>query len=880
MKRILLMALLCLVTAWPCLADSWTDTNGVTWRFSVYTNYSPVKVWIDGATATTSSVTLPTTVTAEDGNSYKVTDVELDWFIDSGITDLIINSTDTVSFVYTNNTKERAVTVHVPADMLATYKALGSWQKAKRQLVAIGAQTDYTLDVTAQDNASSFYSAIGEDNFDNVETLKVSGTINGHDISYIRNKMYNLHNLDLTDATIVANDFKYYGDYCSVDSVLTPYAFYDLPNLVSVKLPKNLKGEIGHDAFQNCYNLKEVTIPDGVTDIGEEVFWSCALHTVTLPESIISIDRYAFYGCPLQEISLPEDLRSLGYGAFVGTNLKKVVLPEALDTIEGQAFNGVSSLTDIYTTRFTPISIPDDAFSNAGNCNLWAPYKKAATDESEDWDAVYMAYYDHAQWGKFMEVKRWEDYTYKKITLGENDDFTQKQGSAPTTDQTAADFGTGSGYTNASKDDQVLDTITVHSDGTDAASIIADDNIDANGLKFDIKVDANRWYFFCFPFDIKLSDITCGGHYVFRQYDGAARAQGGSGWSALPDTTTTLKAWKGYIFQTDTPGKLLLNVAKEAFGKFSKEDRRPELTSHQTNNVENASWNFMGNPWTSYYDIDDMGYDAPITYWDGSNYQTVRPGDDDYMLHPFEAFFVQKPEAVDNITFGGDHRYTKTGAGKHQAAAKRMRLERGINPDRLLVNLTLTDGTTVDKTRVVYNNNVSADYEIGTDAAKFSAGGSVSLYTVDTRGHHYAINERPVGEVHLAYTSRKAGELTLTVVRMDTPLLLRDAVTGTTFDLSNGGYTFDTDAGTFENRFTIVQNATATGIADVQAKTGVKISAADGGIYFNGIGSANVSIYTLGGTLTTSDVRNGFVALPQGTYVVRVDAMSVKVVVR
>lgn len=880
MKRILLMALLCLVTALPCLADSWTDAGGVTWRFSVYTNYSPVKVWVQEATATTSSVTLPTTVKAEDGNSYKVTDVELDWFIDSGITDLIINSTDTVSLVYTNSTKERAVTVHVPADMLATYKALGSWQQAARQLVAIAAQTDYDLTVTAQDNASSFYSAIGEDNFDNVETLKVTGTINGHDISYIRNKMYNLHNLDLTDATIVANDFKYYGDYCTADSVLTPYAFSDLSNLVSVKLPKNLKGEIGYGAFNNCYNLKEVTIPDGVTGIGGQAFTNCALQTVALPDSITSIGSLSFASCPLSEISLPENLRSLGYGAFLTTNLKSIQLPEAVEEIGGIAFGNLSTLTDVYTTRFTPISIPDDAFSNAANCNLWAPYKAKAEGETEDWDAVYMAYYDHAQWGQFKSVNKWEDYTYKKITLGENEDFMQDKGSAPTTKETAADFGTGSGYTNASKDAQVLDTITVHGDGTDAASVIADGNIDAQGLKFDINVEANRWYFFCFPFDIKLSDITCGGHYVFRQYDGAARAQGKSGWSALPDTTTTLKAWKGYIFQTDTPGKLLLNVLKEKFGKFSKDDRRPELTGHQADNVENASWNFMGNPWTSYYDIDDMDYDAPITYWDGSNYQTVRPGDDDYMLHPFEAFFVQKPDAVDNITFGGDHRYTKTGAGKHQAAAKRMRLERGVNPDRLLVNLTLTDGTTVDKTRVVYNKNVSADYEIGTDAAKFSAGGSVSLYTVDTRGHHYAINERPVGEVHLAYTSRKAGELTLTAVRMDTPLLLRDAVTGTTFDLSNGGYTFDTDAGTFENRFTIIQNATATGIADVQAKTGVRISAADGGIYFSGVDSANVSIYTLGGTLTTSGVRNGFVALPQGTYVVRVDAMSVKVVVR
>lgn len=869
------------MTTLSCLAFAWTDSLGVTWKFSVSTFSGVSKAVITGATTTSSTVTLPSTVKGDISgvwHTYAVKEVSLAVLYGSGIEDLIItpDAEDTISFDY-SSVAGRGVAIHVPTEKLAIYRGTGN---AGRQVIPIGAQTSYDLTVMAQDNASSFYDAIGEANMDNVESLKVTGTINGHDISYIRNKMYNLHHLDLTDATIVANDFKYYGNYCTEDSTLTPCAFYGLYNLVTVKLPKSLRGEIGESAFQGCVLLKEVTIPEGVTRIGIKAFEGCnRLRHVTLPNSLVSIGYDAFSNCRITEVNLPESLKSIGFYAFNGSNLASIVLPESLEEIGTRAFD-TSTLTDVYTTRLTPIAIADEAFTNAANCRLWAPYKKAAEGEKADWDAVYRAYYDDAQWGKFQSVNQWEGYTYKRISLGEGEDFEQDKGSAPTTDETSADFGNKSGFINKSEDEQRLDTITVHGDGTDAASIIADGNIDARGLNFDITVKANRWYFFCFPFDISLSDITCGGHYVFRYYDGGKRALGQSGWTALPEGDDTLHAWKGYIFQTDTPGRLLLRVLKEKLDKFRADDRSVSMERHQADDAEDASWNFMGNPWTSYFDINDMDYTSPITYWDGSNYQTVRPGDDDYTLHPFEAFFVQKPDGVDGVGFGAGHRHTKNQADTRQAAAKRNRLMRGADPQRLIVNLTLTDGATTDNTRVVYNNNVSADYEIGTDAAKFAMGGTPTLYTLDARQRHYAINERPDGEVRLGYTATRAGAMTISAGRMDTPVLLRDNVAGLTFDLSNGSYTFDTEAGSFDSRFTIVRNSSATGIADIQARTGVRLSATGGGISFGGTGQANVSIYTLGGAMMTRGVRDGFVPLPAGSYVVRVDRLSTKVLVR
>ncbi len=55
---------------------------------------------------------------------------------------------------------------------------------------------------------------------------------------------------------------------------------------------------IGYCAFQYCFELAEVSIPESVTSIGERAFWQCeALASVTIPESVTSIGNYAFEGC-------------------------------------------------------------------------------------------------------------------------------------------------------------------------------------------------------------------------------------------------------------------------------------------------------------------------------------------------------------------------------------------------------------------------------------------------------------------------------------------------------------------------------------------------------------------------------------------------------
>lgn len=66
--------------------------------------------------------------------------------------------------------------------------------------------------------------------------------------------------------------------------------------LKSILLPLMLKS-IGVEAFKGC-DFKEITIPEGVTVIGDEAFATCeSLEYVSLPDSMETLHNGLFSGC-------------------------------------------------------------------------------------------------------------------------------------------------------------------------------------------------------------------------------------------------------------------------------------------------------------------------------------------------------------------------------------------------------------------------------------------------------------------------------------------------------------------------------------------------------------------------------------------------------
>ena len=857
----------------------------------------------------------------------------------NGIEYVTINTTKVprLSGFFSENT-----IVLVPEEALNAYKTADVWKDIASQIFAIGAKLDYEVKTTAQENAPGLLQQLDRNNLNNIVSLKVSGTINGYDIMLFRNKMDNLHNLDLSDADIVANPYEYYQGRCTQDSILGYNAFSELDKLITVKCPKSVKQiygaftrchnlksvvlpeqleylgdkegywatdngsftgcthltnvifynckEIGTNTFKECSAIQQIKIPEGVTRIGEYAFYQCnSLKSIIIPNGVETIEQDAFGYCGnLRKISLPPSLKKINSSAFqsctldsvnlpgltyIGTsafadnsNLKELRVPSTLEKIENGAFSGCN-LEKVYAYTVLPISISQGTFDNFSNISLYVPTQSVDN------------YYLNTQWSQFKEIHEFNE-PYKYFYLDK--EFTLEDKRFDGTPD--IDIKEDGGLKVDGKDNQEAGDVTIKGDGDkgNSGTLITDGNLNAKKMRFDISVSENKWYFFSFPFDIKLSDTKAPGEYKWKMYDGSIRAdQGSGGWVNLPDNEEWLKQGKGYIFQTNKAGTLTLKVTKEKFGQLDANNIMKELDVFPSGNNFDASWNFIGNPQTSYYNVNDLGYEAPITVWNGNSYEAVRPGDDDYTLHPFQAFFVQKPTASSTIEFKAEDRLTKTGSEIRAQETKARRLARGFVPSRMIINLNVSDGSLSDKTRVVFNDKKSRNYEMDCDAAKFmTLTQAPQLYSVEGKGTKFAINERPMGSVQLGFTAKKSGTFTISAVRMDQPMLLKDNVAGITIDLTNGDYEFTSEAGTFNKRFLLTPNSSVTSIADVVKKTGVNILPTEEGIQINGCNGKNVDVYNLNGAQVASSNSDGMLRLSAGVYIVKVNGMSTKVMVK
>ena len=749
----------------------------------------------------------------------------------------------------------------------------------------------------------------------------------------LRNKMPSLKYLDMSETDIVASNYKYYDSYTTRDNVFPSYAFSGsttplvkviLPNsvtdigdyafnncsgLTSVTFGDNLQSiggdafsycsgltsvtfggnlqSIGGGAFQRCSGLTSVTFGDNLLSIGGGAFEYCSrLTSVTFGDNLLSIEGYAFFVCSgLTSVTFGDNLQSIGVGAFRAcSGLTSVTFGRRLKTIEQAAFsetkltevkipssitsvgNGAfpSTVTKVHACTIEPTKIGQSTFdSNSYSGTLYVP------------KTSYYNYYYDTQWSQFQNIVE-EDYVYDNFHVDGDYELDKETGVVSGEPDIEINAGGGFVIEDNTTNKQKANEVVVNVSSSTSGSIITNNNITAKTFTANITVSSNLWYFITFPFDVDLKDVTCGGSYTFAQYNGSTRAANGKGgWQTV--TSGRLEAGKGYIFQCNTANTLTLTVKNP---KFKDTNISTTLNTYAAASTNNASWNFVGNPYPAYYGVRDLGFDAPITVWNRSKktYEAYSVQDDDYVLSPFEAFFVQKPDATNAITFNADKRMTYKQSQEQKTSGARMRGASMEQESRKIVNLTINCGDESDKTRIVVNKNAQVGYEMECDAAKFiSSDAAVQLYTVDADNIEYAINERPMEteSVALGFIAKTDGAYTINASRMDIGMELYDKETATTFDLSNGDYSFTSKAGTFNSRFTLRIKDDTTGISEL-AKAGTEVKVTANGICING---NNADIFTTGGVNVATNAM-GNVILPAGCYIVKSNGVSSKVVVK
>ena len=236
------------------------------------------------------------------------------------------------------------------------------------------------------ERAGTLHGMINASRLPYITDLKLTGELNGTDISFIRTLVKkNLRFLDLSEARIVEGGAIYYSNYRTSNDIIGSYMFYNpdyspiSPCAISkINLPNSVTG-IEEGAFKSCTRLTDINIPNSVTSIGPETFKSCtSLTDINIPNSVTSIGERAFSGCTsLTDINIPNSVTSIEWATFENcTGLTSINIPGSVTTIGSNAFYDCTSLTDINIPN-SVTSIGEQAFYNCDN--LKSVYMNAST---------------------------------------------------------------------------------------------------------------------------------------------------------------------------------------------------------------------------------------------------------------------------------------------------------------------------------------------------------------------------------------------------------------------------------------------------------------------------------------------------------------------
>ena len=674
------------------------------------------------------------------------------------------------------------------------------------------------------------------------------------------------------------------------------YAFQQCRLLQEVALPAQLE-TIGMAAFEYCEMMKHVTMGDAVTyiegygfgsnylledirfsDAIEEIrpnmcTESRALTQVHLPANLKRIDCYAFYNSKsLKEIEFPSLLTEIHLEAFRYSAIEKVELPINLQILGQEAFSDNSNLKEIVMPSFIESGNYTRPYWRGGSYGWWSDTQpsgyrnnfnrcpniekvtmRAATPpevpadpftNSRDKSVVTLVvpsfavvnYKLDTYWKAFGSIIEGDDVDYWKITSPLMLTNNRRMQGTPDVDL----YYNGQ-LTVGGAAPMTMDKFNMYfSEDNPGRLLNTCEDVSANEVTTKFSVAANKWYFITPIHDVNIADIDVSDEasYVFRYYDAENRAAQGATGSWKNVDTSVLKGGQGYIFHCNKA--CVITFPADADGQkqlFTTKDVTWNLTTNESETPANRSWNYVGNPYPCYYDIFYLDFTAPITVWNGSTYKAYSIADDDLVLRPMQSFFVQKPEAVDKIVFKKEGRQLLSTVAPH-TTSNTFSTEKS---SRQVFNIQIisNDSEATDETRVVLNNNANMGYELECDASKFmSFDASVpQIFTTDSDGNAYAINERPAqdGEVALAFYAANDGKYTINTLRADGNVQLIDNEEGKTVDITNDVYTFDANASSEPNttRFTLLFNQNeATGVNEVNGNESVKAS----GVFYDMLG--------------------------------------------
>ena len=167
-----------------------------------------------------------------------------------------------------------------------------------------------------------------------------------------------------------------------------------IKNICTIVLPEELSS-IGAFAFADCYYLSTFDVPSSVVRINDGAFENCrSLSSVNFADDgrLTTIGNWVFYNChELKDVVIPEGVTEIGHAAFYGcTYLKDLTLPASLQSIADNGFAGCSKLAQIQVNaiippqvdartfedvdRSIPVIVPDESVEQYKSAPVWKEF--------------------------------------------------------------------------------------------------------------------------------------------------------------------------------------------------------------------------------------------------------------------------------------------------------------------------------------------------------------------------------------------------------------------------------------------------------------------------------------------------------------------------
>mgnify|MGYP000457668872 FL=1 len=556
---------------------------------------------------------------------------------------------------------------------------------------------------------------------------------------------------------------------------------------------------VGGYAFYNCKKLEPFDLSQ-VTSVGEDAFYSCqSLKTVDMPE-VSSMGGSCFSSCSaLTSVSIGDKLSKIPSSAFSGCSaLKTITLGASVSYFDSNAFNGVSP-EKLYINAPTPPGVYGNDVFGSTSGTLYVP------------EYSMVSYKLHDYWSKFTSV----DVNPNPVTSLTLTGKLSLTSNARIPDSPNVMMNTGSSFIVNGNKEQTLGSFVAYYNNSASSSVISRcNNMSSTASEARYWMNSGYWYFICPPFDVRMSDITTisGNQVAIRYYDSEARATGStSNWKDVAPEAT-LKAGQGYIFRVSSADYVCMPATEETHNQiFRSQAVTTPLSEYSSDDANARNWNLVGNPYACFYDIYCMDYTAPLTVWnsDNSTYNAYSIADDDFALRPMQAFFVQKPDGVEAITFQPEGRQI-TSTIDHPAGVKAMA---GKAASRRFIELELSNGITDDHTRLVVNPQAKETFDANNDASKMMST-DITAQIFSVQGDEaYAIKESPfaAGQAEIGMWFPADGQYVVNITRADVKVELMD--NGAVVPMP---YTFTADEGFCEGRFVLRITTDPTAIEGVE----------------------------------------------------------------